>query len=641
MSIDDTALRPGQKERLPRVENETDAQQGSGQDGSGQDGSGPPRVIQPRLGPIGWLRWIWRQLTSMRTALILLMLLALAAIPGSLIPQTRIDESKVTTFITDHPTLAPWVNRLDGFNVYGSPWFSAIYLLLFISLIGCVAPRSRQQFKALRAKPPRAPRRMDRMPVHARTLTPAAPDDVLAAARTALRRRRYRVHAHDGQTLSAERGLLSETGNLVFHLALVGLLVAVAVGSFVSYSGQAVVLVGDTWSNTLPQYDSFSAGRSVDSDDLSPYSLTVKDFTATFDDTSSGNQFGAARDFTATVDVVDEPGADAEEKTLRVNHPLDIGGSRVFLVGNGYAPQITVHDGEGNVVWSGAVPFLSTDSNYTSTGVVKMPDAQPDQLGLFGVFLPTAATDDETGQSVSIFPDDQNPELEIFAYTGDLGLDDGVAQSVYELDQTNLTAVTDSDGDQFTETLAVGDTVTIPGGNGTVTFDGVTRYVGLDVRYDPTKAYVLVFAVLALLGVTASLFVRRRRVWFRVVPGEGGAAGLTAVSIGGLSRTEDTQLATEVRNLLMAAVPDRRDEPPSDPEPAAAGEETGPAATQETQTVDDSAAGDDSVPVSARTTDPEPRADETTGTEPSSARTEGTQSDKPAGGHQPTPGEGV
>ena len=40
----------------------------------------------PRLGPLGWARWAWRQLTSMRTALFLLLLLAIAALPGSIWP---------------------------------------------------------------------------------------------------------------------------------------------------------------------------------------------------------------------------------------------------------------------------------------------------------------------------------------------------------------------------------------------------------------------------------------------------------------------------------------------------------------------------------------------------------------------------
>lgn len=279
----------------------------------------------------------------------------------------------------------------------------------------------------------------------------------------------------------------------------------------------------------------------MNADDLPPYSFLLKSFTASFESKSGGSQFGAARDFEAKVDLVTEPGAEPQERTIRLNQPLDVNGARLFLVGNGYAPQITVHDGKGNEVWSGPVPFLATDSMYTSTGVVKMPDAKPEQLGLFAVFLPTAGTDPQTGAEVSVFPDDDNPKLQVYAFTGDLGLNDGTPQSVYLLDQSNLSQVKGADGKQFTKTIAVGDSVDLPGGNGTVTFDGVTRYIALDVRYDPTKTYVLVFALLALAGVTASLFVRRRRVWFRVTRGADGKTVVASAACPG-PRTRNSPL---------------------------------------------------------------------------------------------------
>jgi len=117
----------------------------------------------PALGLVGWLRWTWRQLTSMRTALVLLFLLALGAVPGSLIPQTAIDPIKVSDFLTAHPKLGPFYDKLGLFDVYKSPWFSAIYLLLFISLIGCVVPRLGVYLKAIRARPPR-PMKLPRRP---------------------------------------------------------------------------------------------------------------------------------------------------------------------------------------------------------------------------------------------------------------------------------------------------------------------------------------------------------------------------------------------------------------------------------------------------------------------------------------------
>ncbi|NUO46419.1 MAG: cytochrome c biogenesis protein ResB, partial [Streptomyces sp.] len=90
----------------------------------------------PSLGVIGWARWFWRQLTSMRVALLLLLLLSLGAIPGSLIPQSGTDETKVAQFRKDNPTLGDVYDKLGLFHVYSSVWFSAIYILLFVSLIG-------------------------------------------------------------------------------------------------------------------------------------------------------------------------------------------------------------------------------------------------------------------------------------------------------------------------------------------------------------------------------------------------------------------------------------------------------------------------------------------------------------------------
>src|SRR6476646_1590082 len=58
----------------------------------------------PTLGTIGMLRWGWRQLTSMRTALFLLLLLSIAAVPGSIFPQRNIDAGRVAAYIAQNPT---------------------------------------------------------------------------------------------------------------------------------------------------------------------------------------------------------------------------------------------------------------------------------------------------------------------------------------------------------------------------------------------------------------------------------------------------------------------------------------------------------------------------------------------------------
>src|ERR671939_569618 len=219
----------------------------------------PPEVRLPKLGTVGSLRWAWRQLTSMRTALLLLLLLAVAAVPGSVFPQRRINPGRVEEYLADHPGYGSWLDRLGFFDVYSSIWFSAIYLLLFVSLVGCVLPRTRVHLRALRAAPPRTPRRLERLAAHTRVSVDTEVDDVLDTLAATLRRRRYRIARHDGVSVSAERGFLGETGNLVFHLALLGLLVAVAVGSMVGYSGQVLVVEKTAFANSVASYDSFES----------------------------------------------------------------------------------------------------------------------------------------------------------------------------------------------------------------------------------------------------------------------------------------------------------------------------------------------------------------------------------------------
>ncbi|MGH3342242.1 MAG: cytochrome c biogenesis protein ResB, partial [Carbonactinosporaceae bacterium] len=153
----------------------------------------PSEPAPPPLSPLGLARWAWRQLTSMRVALILLFLLALAAVPGSLLPQRPVNPPRVQQYVSEHPTLAPILDRLQMFDVFGSVWFSAIYLLVFVSLAGCVIPRSRRHWQAMRARPPAAPRNLSRLPVWRRFETDAAPSEVLSAARATLRRQRFRV----------------------------------------------------------------------------------------------------------------------------------------------------------------------------------------------------------------------------------------------------------------------------------------------------------------------------------------------------------------------------------------------------------------------------------------------------------------
>jgi cytochrome c biogenesis protein len=264
-------------------------------------GKEPHKGGTASLGLRASARWIWGQLTSMRTALVLLFLLAAAAIPGSLIPQTSSSAVKVSDFAAAHPTLDKIYRPLGLYHVYTSTVFSAVYLLLFISLIGCIIPRITAHAKALRRQPPRTPARLDRLPEHAEIRVAGSADraQITDRARAWLRSRHYRVAADQDGSLRAERGLYRETGNLVFHVFLVVVLVAIGWNTLWGYKGSAVVVEGQGFSNNITQFDDFHAGALVDTDNLTPFSLILKKFTVKFE--TGPVQRGAAREFSADV----------------------------------------------------------------------------------------------------------------------------------------------------------------------------------------------------------------------------------------------------------------------------------------------------------------------------------------------------
>jgi len=521
----------------------------------------------------GVLRWTWRQLTSMRVALMLLMLLAVAAVPGSILPQRNQNPGAVLEYLADHPTTGEWLDRFSFFDVYTSPWFSAVYLLLFVSLVGCIVPRTAAHARAMRGRPPRTPVRFERFPAKASGTTSAAPGAVADAVSAHLRGPvrwlpTFRVDAGSEEpraargagstaiparpatcTVAAERGYLRETGNLVFHLALLGLLVAVASGQLLHYRGQAIVTEGRGFANAVVDYDTFENGAWFRPASLVPFSMTLDSFESEF--ASDSVAFAQARDFTAHVTVTEPDGAQRPE-SIKVNHPLTVDGAKIYLQGNGFAPDITVHDADGEVAFAGRVPFLPEDQMYTSRGVVKVPDVSPglDQVGMVGYFLPTAVVEDD-GSARSVFPQPQNPLLVLEVYRGDLGLDDGVPQNVYRLDTASLTPSVDENGERAKVLVRPGETVELPDGLGTVTMgESVPRYVALDLRHDPSLGWVLTFSLLALAGLGVSLFTPRRRVWMRAWQD----GDVTRVELAGLARGDDTGLQGEVDRAL-AAVP--------------------------------------------------------------------------------------
>ena len=512
---------------------------------------------RPAMAALRPVRQLWRRLTSMRTALVLLFLLAVAAVPGSLLPQRPLNPDRTRAYISSHGTWGRLLDAIGMFDVFGSVWFAAIYLLLFVSLVGCLIPRIRLHARAVLRKPLPAPRNLGRLPEASSFEIADGPSAYAVSVRAALGRR-WRIVQRDEAagvvTISAEKGYSRETGNLIFHVALLVSLVLIAVGRLYSYQGSVIVIQGadQGFCNTVSQYDSWKPGRFAAEGKVSPAPFCIDEMSSFVADYTAS---GEPSKFSAHVVYRRTLASKPEQATITVNHPLRLEGDRVYLIGHGFAPQVTIHMPDGSVRHDTAAFIPQNAATLLSEGAFKeagVPDKNQD-IGVSGFFAPTPA---DSGDNVitSVSPQVNNPVLGIFVYQGDLNYN-GLPQSVYSLDTSKMTKL-------GAVNLQVGGTKSFANGV-SVTFDGWVPWASIQVSHDPTQGYLLAAAVAMVVGLLGSLGVRRRRVWLRITPSsDAHDRSPTVVEVGGLARSDSGNFTAEFAGLLErlrgAATPTQR-----------------------------------------------------------------------------------
>lgn len=556
-------------------------------DGGSPAGAPGNPARPPKQSPVGravaLARNTWRGLTSMRTALVLLFLLALAAIPGALLPQRSLNEGKVNEYIAARPTLGPIMDRLELFDVFGSYWFTAIYVLLFISLVGCILPRCVEYAKALRTQPVAAPRNLGRLPHHRSEVVDEDPEELAARVRTHLRGWRVVQRTgsdrakHPGEiTISAEKGYLREAGNLVFHLALVALLVSIAVGKLYYYEGNRIVVASgdESFCSTSPAaFDSFRWGLEGDGTGLTPLCIKVKDFSADYLDNGQAEMFTSNISYQAGDDLTNNVWRDGQ---LKVNHPLRVAGDRVYLQGHGYAPTFTVTFPNGETRTETLQWQPEDSTTFLSSGAMRFdppggmyPDEderRKNQIAIEGLFAPTALFHGNLLSSG--YPAMNDPAVAIDIYKGDTGLDTGNPQSLFSLNKELI-----NQGrlvKQERVNLFPGESKTLADGT-QVRFDGAVDFVNLQVSHDPAQQWVLVSSIVMMAGLVVSLVIKRRRVWVRIYPTNGPAKDAdtvsatlaenerrTVVELGGLARTDQAGWGDEFDRLCTRLLDDER-----------------------------------------------------------------------------------
>jgi cytochrome c biogenesis protein len=385
-----------------------------------------------------------------------------------------------------------------------------------------VLPRTFEHLKLVRAKPPVTPKNLQKLQGYN---VFNGDGEELARAQEFFTKNHFRIRAQDG-SISAEKGYFRESGNLLFHLSLILILIGVSIGSLFGMRGDAIIVTGERFINLATSYDSITYGKLTDERSLNTFSVRLNQFVAQYDPRTN-----SPLDYSAYVTIEDESG-NPVEKVIKVNSPLTFGSSRVYLQANGYAPVVTVRDEVGNVNFQGPVTFLPQDSNLRSIGSIKVPEASP-QIGFVSSFVPTYQRDPQAG-AVSVYPELLKPRLLFSIWEGDLGLDTGVPQSIYTIDTTDMTRIA-------LDSLSPGERFDFEGGS--ITFEKVEPWINLAIVRDPGKSYSLIGGILALAGLLASLFGFRRRIWIRIrTDGQ--------VEIAGLAKNNSAALETQLDDFV-------------------------------------------------------------------------------------------
>jgi cytochrome c biogenesis protein len=449
---------------------------------------------------------LWHFLTSMKLAMVLMLVFAALGLVGTLVIQAPVGvmddpQAKAEWLASIRPKFGGWtdlMDRLQFFEMFTSVWLRAVGALLAASLVACTVHRIPGTWRTMRHPHVAVgPAFFEHAPQHEAMTFHREPDQVLVEATGVFKRHHYRtVTENDGTVhLYAVRNNWAPWAGLVAHISIVVILAGAMVGSMWGFRDSQFMLAEGATS-AVPTV----AGATI----------TLNSFKDTYNTTT-----GAPLDYVSDV-TVKQDGQAVLQQQVRVNEPLRYKGISFYQAFFGPAVVLTVKDAEGATVFSEGVPLAWTANNGgNKVGSFTLPD----QNLTVWVVATTGPND----------PDIKPGQVAVELYKSDTG--DAVIQK--SIDQGAATEI---------EGL-------------TYTFDREAKFTGLSVANDPGTPLVWLGCILLVVGFVIRLYVPYRRVWGLLVARPGGGTSLSIAAVGRRDTgfdTEFTTIVTEIRQALTA-----------------------------------------------------------------------------------------
>lgn len=522
------------------------------------------QTLQPgRFDPF---RFLWDLLTNVKFALLLVGLAGIASMIGVVLPQLpgpmrgnpAAREAWLELRREDFGALTDTMYRLDLFEVFYSPWFNGLWVVIVFAVTVCTVSRFAPTWRAVHRPPRQVGERYFETAHHRASFAFEGPADAVTAE---LRRRRYSVEEvtrRDGATyLFAERFAWSHYGTFVSHLALLMLLIGALLTRFGGFNNTFII------PETAPAFPVFA--------DPGPGQIFVRVLDAIEGRDGAGNIV----DYRTHMEV--RRGDQTVACTTTVNDPCHAFGysihqaafftdfGRLRITGEGgrvlfddiidfndetaSVPVFRVEDPQGNLVYEQDIPQMATDPGESDgpaddtaiaflafggagrTYDVAWRVADGEMLLAFGG-PDVALTELGTGESVTT-PDGYRvtlvgprliPALTVLDMPGATSADGTtVLQMPRDRNGQPYLFVTGIDVDG--RVLPAGEDVAMPSGY-SFRFDGQLEASGVSVKRDPGDLFIWIAVGMAMVGLGITFYVPRRRLWVKVAPGRTYLAGI-------------------------------------------------------------------------------------------------------------------
>ncbi|WP_374016941.1 cytochrome c biogenesis protein ResB [Paenibacillus thiaminolyticus] len=454
-----------------------------------------------------WIDRIWNFFSSVKIAIIIIIITLIGASLGTIYPQESnfISIDAATYYKQTYGTLGHIYYLLGLSHTYESWWFITLLVMIGASLVICSLDRILPLYRALHKQKVRKHEQfITRQRVAYQGDIKEEPESWLDTMSNALKKRGYRIVRDDGALL-AEKNRFSRWGPYINHIGLIIFLLAVLARSIPGWH--------------MEYYAGFPQGEPREIPNT-PYYLQNDHFTVEYYSeeempeqfVKEGRVFPKLFETKATlfrcVDKCDDPVAEpvlekVHQYDIRVNDPLEYDGISAYQFDFDLTPKLVAVKPElrnpdtGEVYGQFELKVNRTEREYT---------VGPYTLELTSKFMDFGLN--SKGEPTNMSQEPNAPAF-IFLIKGPGIPDEGEPYLYFPLQKDKVRFQQDVINGKMAERLEL----RVPSMND-VTMSESMSY--LTVRKDTAMPFIWVGAAISMIGLIMGFYWQHRRVWLRL-----------------------------------------------------------------------------------------------------------------------------